>query len=250
MLLIVGGSIVLTVMITYWVRKRFPESVQQANNEVAGFIFAAVGVIYGVLLAFLVLVVWQAYQDATVNVEQEANTLVNAYRLAQELAQPASQQLETALANYGQEVVNDEWDKMAAGQESIQARDALEAIWTIHRQIHSNEGNPEVRDDALFATLNTLGNERRIRLLESHNDLPALMWVLLAGGAIVTIGFTLFFRVPNFRAHLLMAGMFAGLLAFVLFLIIELDSPFSGEIRVQPTAFQQSLDTFQRLQGR
>lgn len=250
MLLIVGGSAVLAVLATYWVRTHVPEQVQQANNEVAGFIFAAVAVVYGVLLAFLVLVVWQAYEDAKVNVEQEANTLVNVYRLAQELDQPASQQLETAIVNYAQAVVSDEWDKMQAGQESISARDALEAIWTVHRQIHRTGGTAEVREDPIFTSLNELGNERRIRLLASRDELPGLLWVLLWGGASTTLGFTLFFRVPNFRAHLLMAGLFAGLLGFVLFLIIELDSPFSGDVRVPPTAFEQSLDTFQRLQGK
>ena len=35
----------------------------RTNNEVAGFKFAAVGVIYAVLLAFAILVVWEQFQS-------------------------------------------------------------------------------------------------------------------------------------------------------------------------------------------
>ena len=34
------------------------------NNEIAGFKFATVGVIYAVLLAFSVIVVWEKFNDA------------------------------------------------------------------------------------------------------------------------------------------------------------------------------------------
>jgi hypothetical protein len=46
-----------------------------------------------------------------------------------------------------------------------------------------------------------------------------------------------------------MGALFAGLVAFVLLLIIELDSPFAGEIKVEPLSFQQALDAFNRLGG-
>src|SRR4029078_2782910 len=84
-LLIVGGSALLAVLATLLVRRVVSNEVHSANNEVAGFIFSAVGAIYGVLLAFMVLVVWQSFDEAQVTVEQEANTLVNVFRLGQEL---------------------------------------------------------------------------------------------------------------------------------------------------------------------
>ncbi len=212
--------------------------------------FAAVGVVYGVMLAFIVLVVWQAYLDAMVNVEREANTLVNIYRIAQEQAPPYNQQLEASVVDYTQKVVNDEWPQMELGIESTAARDSLENIWNVHRTMHNTSDSLMVHQDYFFSSLEDLGNERRIRLLGSREELPALMWILLWGGAIVTLGFTLFFRVPDSIPHLLMIGMFAGLVAFVIFLIIELDSPFNGAIYVTPNAFQQALELFQRMQGK
>lgn len=43
-----------------------------SNNEVAGFKFATIGVLYAVLLGFAVIVVWQRFNDAENTVAQEA----------------------------------------------------------------------------------------------------------------------------------------------------------------------------------
>ena len=42
------------------------------NNEVAGFKFATVGVLYAVLLAFSIIVVWEKFNDAEATVDAGA----------------------------------------------------------------------------------------------------------------------------------------------------------------------------------
>jgi len=44
----------------------------RTNNEVAGFKFATVGVIYAVLLAFMVVLQWETYSGASDNASAEA----------------------------------------------------------------------------------------------------------------------------------------------------------------------------------
>src|SRR4030095_5225741 len=46
------------------VRRYVPLERLRDNNEVAGFKFATVGVIYAVLLAFAILVVWERFYQA------------------------------------------------------------------------------------------------------------------------------------------------------------------------------------------
>lgn len=249
-MLIVGGSALLGIVSTYLVRRFIDERIHQANNEVAGFIFAAVGVIYGVLIAFMVLVVWEEFQTARVIVEQEANLAVNIFRLGQALPEPDSGLVQETIIEYTQQVIQSEWHTMETGQASESVDAALEKLWTVHRQIDFDKAKGTFHPEHLFKLLNELGNTRRLRLLESRTEIPPLMYSLLISGAVVTIGFTLFLRAPNLRAHLLMAGMFAGLVAFVLLLIVELDNPFLGEIRVQPTAFQQALELLTDLRGK
>ena len=64
------------------VRHFVPLSQLRTNNEVAGFKFATVGVLYAVLLAFAVIVVWEKFNEAESNVALEAGAAVTLYRLA------------------------------------------------------------------------------------------------------------------------------------------------------------------------
>jgi purine-cytosine permease-like protein len=55
------------------IRKYYPHQKCKPHNDIAGFIFATLGVIYAVLLAFIVVITWQDFdkaQDITIN---EAN---------------------------------------------------------------------------------------------------------------------------------------------------------------------------------
>ncbi len=52
------------------------------NNEIAGFKFATVGVIYAVLLAFTVIVVWEKFNDAQSAVANEAGATAALFHYA------------------------------------------------------------------------------------------------------------------------------------------------------------------------
>ena len=56
--------------------QRFVSSeLREQHNDVAGFVYAGVGVVYAVLLALVVIAVWEQYQRARETVETEANAV-------------------------------------------------------------------------------------------------------------------------------------------------------------------------------
>jgi len=65
-----------------------PPERREGQNNVAGFIFAVLGVAYAVLLAFVVIAVWQDYEADQTNVESEAHELAGIYVLASRLPKP------------------------------------------------------------------------------------------------------------------------------------------------------------------
>ena len=246
--MIIGGSVLLMLLATLFVRRRFPEEIHNANNEVAGFIFAAVSVIYGVMLAFVVIVVWQDLENTHEFVANEGNAVADLYRFSWELEPPYDAALRSAVETYARTAVNQEWGAMAHGTSSPAADAALDDIWNVHRELHrARLASP--RDSNLFQNIQRISNLRSLRLGESRTEIPPLMWLLLWSGGIVTLGFTLFFRTQNERAHLLMVAMLAAVVASVLLLILELDIPFAGSIHVGSEPFQDALQTIQRLGG-
>jgi hypothetical protein len=81
-LILVGLTTLIAMVGPIAVRKRITLDRLRTNNEVAGFKFATVGVLYAVLLAFAVIVVWEKFSDAENNVALEAGAAATIYRLA------------------------------------------------------------------------------------------------------------------------------------------------------------------------
>ena len=59
------------------------------HNDVAGYLFSAVGVLYAVVLGFVVVVVWQKYDGAVSNVENEVDAVGNLYHVVDAFPAPA-----------------------------------------------------------------------------------------------------------------------------------------------------------------
>ena len=57
---IVVGVFLVVVLAVQLMHKYWPSKKRKEHNDVAGFIFAAVAVLYAVLLAFVVIVGWES----------------------------------------------------------------------------------------------------------------------------------------------------------------------------------------------
>src|SRR5271166_1494338 len=98
------------------------------NNEIAGFKFATVGVIYAVLLAFTVIVVWEKFSEAETAVAQEAGATAALFRYAIG-GEPEAQAVRRSLKVYLATVVEKEWPAMAAEGESAETTRALDEVY-------------------------------------------------------------------------------------------------------------------------
>ena len=94
------------------------------NNEIAGFKFATVGVIYAVLLAFAVIVVWEKFSTAENAVDQEAAAVAALLRYAVG-KEPAAIALRNSVTAYAKTAIEDEWpamEKESEGPATTRAR--------------------------------------------------------------------------------------------------------------------------------
>lgn len=244
---IVGVSVLAAHIGLHIVRHRIPLPVLQTQHEVAGFIIGVLGAIYAVLLAFVVVVVWNQFEDAKTTVEKEANQLNDLSRIAQGFSAPAQQRLLDGIRIYTEQVVSDEWKTMSEGRASTKAQAAMENLWQTYRELEPQTN----RENALYAEsldrLSDISDNRRLRIHASRDDVPAVVQVLLWGGGLITIAFTYFFGVKSLRAQALMTAALAGVVAFILFLVVVLDNPFHGYLRVTPESMQEVLDRIKTI---
>jgi hypothetical protein len=146
---VIGGTCLVALVGLELVQRLVPASSRQPHNDVAGFIYAALGVIYAVLLALVVIAVWEQYRAAKETVEQEANATAEIAWLAHRLPEPRGTHIQELARSYAEEVVNKEWPLMEQGKAPLMTQvRGTPAGWTIIDDIRASLQDFEPRTKA------------------------------------------------------------------------------------------------------
>jgi len=240
--LIVGGTIAATLVGAVLARRFIPRERIVEHQDVAAVMFSMVGLLYAILLAFVVVVVWEQFDSAEQNVDDEVTKISNLMRDANGFDAAQQAKVKGRLLTYSQSVIHDEWKTMAHGKSSPETAEDYRKIWVAYYDYTPRTDVQRSFYDESVDKLNELGAARRLRLLASQSSVPGLLWMLLIAGAVVTLSFVYLFEMPGRLFQPLVAGAISGLTAFILFLVLALDHPFSGDVKIEPTAFQQIID--------
>lgn len=241
-LLLIAGVCLGIGALLYVVHKFVPVTVRERYNEVGGVVFAVLGALYAVILAFVVVNEWDSMASARHNAFAEANELGALYWNARALPPESGAGLERTTRDYARLVIDEEWPLMAKGASSPRA---TSFVYQMRDQINVLPTDTP-RQQVLFSQsvdhVNSLAAARRQRLSESSDGVPPILWGALILGAVLTVGHTLLFGLSSIRAHVLITAPLAVLVVLALVLVNELNHPFSGLIPVTPDAFSLFLD--------
>src|SRR3712207_3238540 len=231
------------------VQRLVPAEKRQQHNDVAGFLYAVIGVVYAVLLALLVIAVWEQYMGARETVESEANGVAEVAWLAHRLPEAERHVLQEGARSYAQEVVDEEWPLMEQGLEGVQSLpEGWDLIDDMRETLQEIEPST-VAEQALYAEgldrISRFGDARRMRIVAAQEGIPGVLWAVLVFGAVVTVGFTYLFGLRNSWAHRVMVMSLTSVIALVLFTIGVMEDPFSGGASLEPEAFELILERFE-----
>jgi protein-S-isoprenylcysteine O-methyltransferase Ste14 len=226
------------------VQRLVPSDRREGQNDVAGFIYAVLGVAYAVLLAFVVFAVWQDYETAQTNVESEANELAGVYFFASQLPEPQRTRIQDLTRRYARVVVEEEWPMMERGQTSPHADSLVRQLRLELLQFDPHTKGEQVLYELGQTQLHDAVDARRSRLLEVREGIPDLLWVVLVVSGVITVSFTYLFGLKSNLAHALMVAALTLLICGILFTIAEFNNPFSGPVGIRPEAFREALHSF------
>jgi Protein of unknown function (DUF4239) len=248
-LAIVGIAIALSLGGLRLVRRSVKLSTLEAHHDVAGFILAVVGVIYAVLLAFVAVSTWEQFETARGAADREAALVEGVYRTSGALG-TGGPQVRTALRDYTRSVVEQEWPEMAEHHRANRQTDvALDRVWGTLEAARPRGGQQTAFYNDAVRDLLDAAELRRTRVLASGTQLPLPVWVVLIAGAAISVGFTYFFGVKNFLAQALMVGALAAITGLVVFLVLTLDLPYTGDVGVAPAAMKEVDDGIEHSGG-
>jgi hypothetical protein len=223
---------------------------RKQHNEVAGFIYAVLGVSYAVLLGLMLIAVWEQWNAAQVTATEEANELAGIFWYAHALRQPEGRHIQELARSYAQVVVEEEWPAMEQGRASPKAWATLDelrgTILGLDPPMDAQQvPYSQARYNQILDQLHGVGDARRERLLAASEGLPTILWVVLIGGGVITIAFTYLFGLENTAVHTHMVASLALIISLSLFTVAALDHPFKGDGRIHPAALEQDLQRFQ-----
>lgn len=239
-LLIVAIPTAVAVGLQVLVRRSVGVDRLVLNNEVAGFIFAIIGVVYAVLLAFVVIAVWDKFSEGQTAVARELAASAALFRYA-EGPEPEAARLHQGLIDYLELTIARDWPAMGTDTEDSQTTDALSGLYRAAMALNRTGARSTADMTEVFAQIDNLTLARRVRLHLSTGLVPEIIWVTLFAGAGLTVCFALFFGSPNARAQLAMTAILSVVLASGLVVIISLDHPFSGPVHIAPESLERVL---------
>jgi hypothetical protein len=230
----------------YLVRKNYSAEVLKENHEVAAIIFNAFGLFYGVMLAFVVFVTWSGYDEATKNLQMEANEVADIFHMTEAFPDSARTVIRQELRDYTASIYNDELREMSQGEIGLHSGGAMLRLLTAFYHMDENSvPNKELYGETL-KRLNNLAEYRRLRIFAGNNRVPAAIWLVLLVGAVFTVLYTFFFGMKNIKAQYLITTTLTVTITLILFLIYVLDHPFTGASKVSSEPLKEVIAVMQK----
>jgi hypothetical protein len=210
----------------------------QRSNEMVGQALSSFFVLFGLLLGLLAVATYQNYSTVGDIVDKEASSLSALYRDVSGYPQPIRSQLQDRLREYARYTIDEGWEQQRQGilPKGEPARSGL-----IVRTLLSFEPSKKSEEILHAETLRESAQRihlSRARLSNVTTGLPAVLWWVVALGAIMNI-VLIWMQDMEVHVHLILGAVLASILATVIFLIAELDNPFRGEVAIGPDSIER-----------
>ncbi|HVB37886.1 MAG TPA: DUF4239 domain-containing protein [Vicinamibacterales bacterium] len=235
------GSIVATVGALWVARRTLSMERLKRSHDLTVFCGTIAGTIYAVILAFILFAAWNDFTSAQTVVTDETVALANLAYVGRGLPVAIRGPFEADTIEYARLVINDEWPQMANGGSSHRVRRVLMDMGLLVLKARSEPDADTLVLDHTITGLAQLQAMRQTRLLQSQSALPAILWLVLIAGAVVTLVFSLLIATGDFAMHAVHTVLLAALLALVLVAIQDIKSPFQGVVHVDASEMQKTL---------
>ncbi len=215
-----------------------------AENTAIVSCSALLGIIYAILIGFVILYQLNAFDKAESAEKLEGVTLHSLYHNAALLPEPTASTIRSLVVDYTKNAIDYEWPAMTVG-DKIDAKGSkiIEAL--IHQTHAINlsklTGNSSNALSLIEQDVSVLFNVHHERTATVHTTLNGHIWFVLVLGTILTLGIN-FFLGMDFRLHIFCVSLIAIVMSTLLYLIVGLDRPYQGDFVVHPDTIGSILD--------
>lgn len=242
-IIIFASSGAMSWLANHFIRRHCPYPALKENHELVGFTYAVYGLIYGVLLAFTIIVAWEQFADTERIVMQETTIVSQLWRDSEALPSKVGEPIRKDLMAYTDSVLHQEWEAMAnKGLAHPQTEQIYNRLWSSVHRIDADTGTQQVYLTQFLKQMNDLSATRRLRILHARLEVHSILWLVLLIGALPAVAYTLLLSARHHWVQVVNTGFVLLIVLMCLFVTLSLQYPFTGDVSIQPEAFQALLD--------
>ncbi|WP_433548935.1 DUF4239 domain-containing protein [Streptomyces sp. CA-294286] len=230
-------AIVLTIVVINHRRVGDDDDPTQ-TPDVLEYMTMMIGVIYAIVLGLAIAGVWEGRGAAQESVRQEAQALHEVSARAEVYPADVRARIRADIDAYVNHVIDIEWPHMTEHNEVTERGGELldrvrhdVTLYTPKTDLEGQAYQPLV--DQVAAA----DDARNSRAQNTEATMPTIVWFGLITGALITIGLIFALQIRRTGRELLLAGLFSVMIAFLLFLIWDLDAPFGHGLSATPEPF-------------
>jgi hypothetical protein len=236
----------LLVLVVHQYLKRYC-LVKFWHENYDAFIGAAsqnIGLLYGILLAFMVVVGWENYSSTQAGILAEVTNTQLICRDAEAFGAKEQRQILKTATAYLNSVVYIEWPLMQKEMPVIN-NPAYERLWKVYSTIQ-----PVSQKEAAFLSislehLNALGEARKHRIASAYTFIPMGLWILMYIGAVLSSMIILFFEGVPLSLRYFIIIMECILIFFSLTVIHAFDHPYGDFMSLSPAIYADTAKMIQ-----
>jgi hypothetical protein len=198
------------------------------------------GIIFGLLVAFIAAQVWSDFDRANAAVNREASALRAVVLLAASFPGEPEMHLRALVRRQIEDAVTQEWPAMARRRATLTMTPAplAEALQVSLGLTPRGDGQVAAQREIVAAVQNAL-DARRQRIIISQSTVNWVKWTGLLLQAVCTLLAIAMVHSDNRASAALALGLFATGVAVSVVLISAHNRPFTGEISVGPDVLLQ-----------
>ena len=228
-------NILCTYLFRWYIKRKNISFSYKSNGE----FFGLLGGIYGLLLGFVVFWVYNGFNDAQAKANQEQSLARSLYREIKYYPDSLmTKPLMNVYIKYIHSVIDEEYPQM----EKLQPFNKSNRVYldNVYREMEKLN-SVDTKTAGMISHLNDMAMYRGLRQLSAFSDIPFAIWLPLMLGYLILLLCSLFLEIESMRMHLFLTGMLGVFIGLVVYIIVIVNHPFSGTLKIEPEVFQTIL---------
>ncbi len=230
------GIVLVAVVV---IRRLVPATSEGYHAEISAPMLGVVAALFGLFLAFVIIIAYQNYLSAGSNISRETESLSAIVRDSAAFPEPEAWQRARRSGNLrasrGQRLVAP--DAHRQNERAAPCRDST-TIYAALRTVDPKSGTEVAFYNDAVSQLSTALSARQDRLESVAGGIPSIIMVLLLFNTVVILAYAVFVGSPNFWFHVLGPAAIAVVVAVSLVVLVDLSYPFSGSVTVSNGSFK------------